>query len=400
MNKQLLSNYKSYYFRKLAQSCFRILGAFIPVRKNRILISSFGGKQYTCNPKYIAEYLHQIDKERFDIIVSIVNPNIKEFIPLWMKATKQYSLLFCYYHMSAKVIIANDSPSLIIPKKGNQLFINTWHGGGAYKRVGKTKDNDYTKSFSHRNRLYCNKNTSAYISSSKLFTKYHIIDSYEYDGYILKTGMPRNDVFFYSSDKQQEIKNKVYQYLKIDKTKRIILYAPTIHDNSFTNKLSHNYRVDVYENYWLDAQKLEEATHERFGGDWVVVLRAHIGLKSFVAHTVDASDYPDMQELLLASDILISDYSSSIWDFSYTFKPCFLYCYDLEKYDEDRGFYIPIHEWGFPVCETFTALLEAIRNFDEKDFRAKMEHHHERLGGYEDGHARERVTNFILERIR
>lgn len=400
MNKQLISNYRSYCFRKLTQLCFRIVGAFVPVKKNRILISSYGGKQYSCNPKYIAEYLHQIEGGRFEIIVSILDPSFKNVIPSWMTTVKQYSLLFCYYYMSSKVIITNVSPSLIIPKKKNQLFINTWHGGGAYKRVGKTKDNDYTKAFAHKNRLYCNKNTSAYISSSELFTKYHIIESYEYGGYILKTGMPRNDIFFYSKDRQDAIKDKVYHRLNIDKAKRIILYAPTIHDNSYMNNLSNKYDAGVYENYWLDTKKLEDATHKRFGGEWVVVLRAHAGLKSYIENTVDASEYSDMQELLVASDILISDYSSSIWDFSYTYKPCFLYCYDLEKYDEDRGFYIPIREWGFPVCETFSELLDAIRTFDEKDFHEKMEYHHESLGGYEDGHASERVAGFILERIR
>ena len=400
MNKQMLSNYRSYYFRRFTQICFRVLSIFIPVRKNRILISSFGGKQYTCNPKYIVEYLDQAENGQFEVIVSIVDPGIKKWIPRWMKTAKQYSLCFCYYYLSAKVIIVNDSPSLIIPTKKKQLLINTWHGGGTYKRVGKTKDNDYTKEFAHKNRLYCNKATSAYISSSELFTKYHIQDSYEYDGKILKTGMPRNDVFFYDNDKQQRIKDKVYQWLNLQITQRIILYAPTLHDNSFLNNISDNYKVDKHEDYWLDVRKLEDAAHERFGGDWVVVLRAHIGLKSFIENTLDASNYPDMQELLVASEILISDYSSSIWDFSYTYKPCFLYCYDLEKYDQDRGFYIPIHEWGFPVCETFVALLNAIRDFDEKDFHAKMEHHHERLGGYEDGHACERVANFIQEQIR
>lgn len=399
MTNIIFSNYKRYYFRKLCQFCFRILTIFIPVQKNRILIICFGGRQYACNPKYIVEYLYQTDKERFEIIVSIANPSLKKIVPRWMKTTRQYSLLFCYYYMSAKVIISNDSPIFIIPKKGNQLIINTWHGGGAYKRVGKAIDNGNTKQISHKQRRFFNQNTSAYISSSMLFTKYHISESNEYNGIILNTGMPRNDVFFYNQKQQHEIKIKVYQFFNIDISNRIILYAPTIHDNSYTNNITNRGAGVVFENYWLDAKKLEEYAHERFGGNWVVVIRAHVGRKSFVADTMDASDYPDMQELLIASDILISDYSSTIWDFSFTYKPCFLYCYDLERYDKERGFYLPIYEWGFPVCETFSALLDAIRTFDENDFHTKMKKHHEQFGSYENGHARERVVNYILQQI-
>lgn len=399
MNKQLLINYNNYYLRVILQWLFRILSSFIPIKKNRILISCYAGKQYSCNPKYIVESLHQIDPNHFDIILSVSDPQIKNVIPQWMRTTKRYSLLCCYYYMSAKVIISNNSPSKIIPTKNNQILINTWHGGGAYKKVEKAIDNGNTKNFGSNIRHYYNRNTSAYISSSRLFTKYHIIEGCEYNGCILDTGMPRNDVFFYRYDKQKPIIDKVYQYLKIDKSKRIILYAPTMHDNTYTNQIAANSKEDKIENYWLDVKKLKETAHKRFGGEWVVALRAHFGRKSYISDTVDVSDYPDMQELLLATDILISDYSSSIWDFSFTFKPCFLYCYDLEKYDQERGFFTPIREWGFPVCQTFSSLIDAIRTFDETDYYSKMKLHHERFGSYEDGHASARIVEYILEQI-
>ena len=86
-----------------------------------------------------------------------------------------------------------------------------------------------------------------------------------------------------------------------------------------------------------------------------------------------------------------------IWDFSFTYRPCFLYTPDLAQYERERGFDIDIHEWGFPVCESSDDLTNAICNFDADDFKKKMERHHEVLGSFENGHACEAVAQIIEE---
>ena len=114
---------------------------------------------------------------------------------------------------------------------------------------------------------------------------------------------------------------------------------------------------------------------------------------------VDVSEYPDMQELLCACDVLITDYSSSIWDYSFTYKPCFLYVTDLEKYTSERGFGKDIYSWGFPVCKTDEELYQAIINFDEDKFKKKMKKHHEDLGSFEDGYATKRVCEYLIKEM-
>lgn len=399
MNKIILSNYKSWYLRKIIQLIARLIGAFIPIKKNRIMLSSYSGKQYSCNPKYIAEYLNEHFPGQFDIIFVSTGEAFDKFKPCWLKSVKRNSLRFFYYLMSSKVLITNNNVSRVVPKKKIQIKINTWHGGGPGKLCGKPMDLPETMYFAHKERIYNAQNTTAYVSSSDFFTKRFIRESYEFYGEVIPSGLPRNDIFFWSKERQQFVKKKVFEALKISDDFRILLYAPTMHDNSYLKHVETRSSKDVEENYGLDVKALIQATHNRFGGKWKVVFRAHFGRTAKVDEAIDASKYPDMQELLLATDILVTDYSSSMYDFSFTYRPCFLYTYDLKKFSGTRSFYWPIRTWGFPVCETEECLLDAINNFNEEVFIEKMKEYHQSQKIYEDGHSTEKVINFIFEKM-
>ena len=112
-------------------------------------------------------------------------------------------------------------------------------------------------------------------------------------------------------------------------------------------------------------------------------------------NVLDLTSYPDMQELLYACDALITDYSSSMWDFSITGKPCLLYTPDLDRYIEQRGFDKDIYSWGFPVCKTNSQMYETIIGFNEKEFILLMDKHQKDLGSYEKGNATEQVVGLI-----
>ena len=110
---------------------------------------------------------------------------------------------------------------------------------------------------------------------------------------------------------------------------------------------------------------------------------------------VDVSDYPDMQELLCAADILITDYSSSMWDYSFTYKPCFIYANDLDQYKIERDFHTPVNEWPFTIAISNEELAENILEFDQDKYIEKIKKHHHDLGSFEDGHATEKVAKLI-----
>ena len=112
-------------------------------------------------------------------------------------------------------------------------------------------------------------------------------------------------------------------------------------------------------------------------------------------YVIDVTQYPDMQELLLIADVLITDYSSAIWDFSFLSRPIFLYATDLEEYDKERSFFVDIHKWGFPICENNEELQRAIEQFEQKKMMQQIEIHQNLMGSYETGEASKKLFEFI-----
>lgn len=367
----------------ILRKVFRIVGKVIPVRQNRLLFYSFTGTQYSCNPKYITEYLLEHFPDSYEIIWAFRDRKNVGEVPKAIRCVKYQSLAFFYYHLSSKVIISNIYPFQYIGIKKEQRMIDTWHGGGAYKVGGFDFVSTKNKAAVNTYNFYQD-NISVFISSSSLFSKYLIRGGMKFTGPILETGLPRNDIFFFSDEKKQKIKDKVYQSLGIEKGLKTILYAPTWRSQ------------EEEDSFVFDTERLKEAFQERFGGEWIVVVRMHMLSKSKVKQkAVDAGGYPDMQELLVGADALITDYSSSIWDYSLTQKPCLLYTYDLEKYQSGRSFYVDIHKWGFPLAICFEDLIQCIETFDEQEFAVNMSAHQNMLGSFERGDACQKVVSYI-----
>ena len=197
--------------------------------------------------------------------------------------------------------------------------------------------------------------------------------------------MPRNDILIHAST--PTVKEKVFQFYHIPQNNHILLYAPT-------------YREDrKAKDYSFDTDAVRLALNERFGGNWSILIRTHYyvaeELKMDNPEDINASEYPDMQELLYSSDILITDYSSSIWDFSFTGRPCLLYATDLDDYHVTQGFYTDIRTWPFPLAENNQELINNIRQFDEKKYQHDILRHHLDLGSYEEGEACKKVLEYI-----
>jgi CDP-glycerol glycerophosphotransferase len=100
---------------------------------------------------------------------------------------------------------------------------------------------------------------------------------------------------------------------------------------------------------------------------------------------VDYSTYSDTQDLLIISDILITNYSSIIWDYSLMFKEGYLYVPDLKKYRLKRNFYIDIKNWPYPICKNFRNLIDAMKDYDSFKAHDKIKLHHKNLSSYESG---------------
>jgi CDP-glycerol glycerophosphotransferase len=309
-----------------------------------------------------------------------------------VKTVKHNSLKYIYHIMTSRVLISNTGISAVFPLRKSQMVINTWHGSGAYKKVGKDIDSKVNGTSDFRIRL-SNKNLTYFVSGCRKFSEVMSgalgldIDKF------LPIGMPRNDLLIDSSSNAQ--KDYLKEKIGIEKNYKIVLYAPTFRG------ATGNPDAD---NFNLNIESLLVALSTRFGGEWVFAYRCHYSIKSQFKITdkqksIDLSDYDDMQELLLIADFLISDYSSVVWDYSFTNKPCILYCYDIKRYEGERDFYVPIKQWGFPIAETKDELVNIILNFDNKIYAINMNNHHDNLGSYESGEATKKLCNLIVDNI-
>ena len=197
----------------------------------------------------------------------------------------------------------------------------------------------------------------------------------------LNIGLPRNDIFFHKNNKMIK---KVKKYYSLSDESKIILYAPTYRTKNGDQMLKHE--LGPYE---LDYKKILKSLKEKFGGEWHFALRVHPSLvsqlKDIPKDIINMSGYDDVQELLYTSDILINDYSSIMWDFVQTRKPCFIYTTDLKEYENSAGLYTKPSSWPFPLAETENELLKKIEEFDDMEYQKKIDYYFEWMGNFETG---------------
>lgn len=371
------------YLCKIARQLMKVLYVF-PVKRTRVMFNSYSGRQYSCNPKAISEYLVENYPGKYEIIWSFREPD--KFSSLKEKGViicKTRSLKHYYYKLTSKVAVCNGTWGSEIPERKGQYDINTWHGGGGgYKRLyAQAKDMDPVKLEWY---MLDASRYSLMLASSETSLKNTVRTSLGHTGPALG-GTARNDILI--NHNRDDLYDSVKKSLGMKVEEKLVLYAPTFREGR---------KVDDYN---IDLDRVVKALESRFGGKWRPAVRFHYYIADQMAKTnpriINASDYPDMQELLYVADCVITDYSSLIWDYSFTYRPCLLYCTDLEYYENKRDFNKPIRTWGFPVCENNDELENAILNFDEENFKKKMNRHHRENGSFEEGHTTKDVCRII-----
>ena len=214
-----------------------------------------------------------------------------------------------------------------------------------------------------------------------------------YDGSIKETGFPRNDILI----KQPEfVKAKVYNYFKIDKNKKIVIYAPTFRDN--------NPDLNIYK---YNFSEVLNALAKKFKSEYVVLVRLHPNISSnlnmykFNSRILDAGQYPDMQELIVSSDILLTDYSSCMFDALIAKKKVFLLAKDLADFEKrDRKLLFNIkRDLPFTFSNNENELIANIKKYDKFKYNEQVISFERNIDLFEDGHAAERVADIILSKL-
>lgn len=376
--------------RKAARNALRIFW-ILPVQRRRVCFESYRGKSYNCNPKAISDYLREHFPGRYEIVWAFQNPqDFAELKKEGIRVVRYQSAEWYRLCITAGTVIFNWNGLSYMPRRRNQLVINTWHAGGAYKRTGYGAIcRDPLHEWLHT--VNPTEQIGVYLTSSELFTRYNIREAYHFGGKILKSGSPRNDLFF-SRERTERAAARVREAFGIGADTGIILWAPT-------------YRMDAAalsargSGTELPREEVIRAYSESTGRKAVILMRRHYldrdGRKP-EAGELDAGEYPDMQDLLAAADILITDYSSSIWDFALLGRPAFCYIPDLLEYEKnDRGFFTPPEEWPAEICRTEEALIQGIRAADPAVSAKRAAAYLKKAGSFESGRACEIAARAI-----
>lgn len=383
----MIKSFMHFFVKVIMRFVLHIFYIF-PIKENRIVLLNELSFSYGDSMKYINEYLRKKKQNNFEVIFPIKNINKTE--PDNLIIVKPMSIKYFYYLLTGRVIITNSGGISYLPiRKQKQTVINTWHGGGPYKKTGM----DVNKSFFFKLESLMNAENITYMLEACKYARIEYKSLLISENKCLKSGLPRNDIFFYED---LRIKDKVRKVYGLQDETKVILYAPTFRGDA-GNAIAHS---DVFQmkEFKLEPARVINALKKRFKGDWRFAVRLHPKLKDIHVkdkNIINMTAYPDMQELLYTVDAVITDYSSLMWDFSLTGRPIFLYADDIEDYEEKRGFYMPVSQWPYPIAHDNNEMEDNILNFDEDAYRAAVRRHHENSGSYETGHACETVIQLI-----
>ena len=356
-----------------------------PVDEHKVMFQNQSGEGYGGNPKYIAEKLLETDKSRrLELVwaVSRYRDSFPERIRQVIFGSEEY-----YKELAtARVWVDNSRKGRSVRKREGQFYVQAWHGAAPVKRV-ECDVADKLPPYYIEGAKHDSEMADVFLSGSEFYSKLYR-DSFWYDGAILKYGLPRHDVFWH----MEEIREKVRRFYRIEKEVSVVLYAPTFRDYGDTKC------------YDLDLKGVLDALERRFHRPFRMMVSRHpVNYQEYSferdAEYLSVGEYDDFQELLAAADVLITDYSGCMYDFSYTGRPVFLYQKDYEKYLEDRNFYIPMDKLPYIKAHTNDELRKAIEEFDRKGYTVRLQTFMESMGNYDKGDASEKVVRYLREHI-
>lgn len=340
--------------------CYRL---FCRIDPKLIVLESYYGMAYACNPKALYEELQRDPRfAEYRFVWAFQKPGAPEERPAGARTTVVTHNSHAYKKAmaSARYYVANSmAPNYIRFKKG-QIYVQTWHGT-PLKRLGCDieVDGNAVNTVKEIHTRY--KDRAArfdYMLSPSRFCTEKLISAFALDelnktDIVLETGYPRNDFLFrYTEEDVRRIRRR----LNLPEGKKLLLYAPTFRDNQTKGDV-FTYQCP------LDFHSLCNT----LGEEWIILFRAHylvanqFDFSAYAGRVADVSGVDDVNELYVISDGLLTDYSSVFFDYANLKRPILFYMYDLAEYrDSIRNFYVSLEDLPGPVTETQAALEQAI----------------------------------------
>ncbi|MDW4422578.1 teichoic acid ribitol-phosphate polymerase TarL [Staphylococcus saprophyticus] len=365
------------------QSIFKITKFFHLKKGNTVLFTSDSRAEMSGNFEYVYNEMLRQNLDKKYKIHALFKSNIfvrRNFIDKFK---------FPYLLGKADYIFVDDFHPLLYTVKfrKSQEIIQVWHAVGAFKTVGYSrtgkKGGPFFNSVNHRNY------TKAFVSSETDIPFYGEAFGIKEQN-IIPTGVPRTDILF-DQDYEKAIVADMEEALPIVKGKQVILFAPTFRGSG--------HHTAHYPFFKIDFARFARYCREN---NAIVLFKMHPFVKNklnipreYQEYFVDVSDFREVNDILFITDILISDYSSLVYEFAVFKRPMLFYAFDLEDYITSRDFYEP-YETFVPgkIVESFNDLIVAL---DQKDFDVeKVEPFLDKHFKYQDGRSSERLVRNVF----
>ncbi|NDU75638.1 glycosyltransferase [Actinomadura sp. DSM 109109] len=365
--------------------------------REAVLFSCFSGRQYSDSPKAVHE---ELVRRGTDLEQLWVVNDAQVELPDTLRAVRLHGREWHEALATSRYIVANHRLGDAFRRHPDQIVLQTWHGTPLKKIGSDIREVHFAYTPGMKKALQSRTKDAgpavpewSHLLSPNPFSTEIFRRAFAFEGEMLEVGYPRNDLLH--SPEAAAVAARVRARLGVPEGKRVVLYAPTWRDDQYYSR--GRYRFDMR----IDLERARAA----LGGDHVLLVRLHTNVVDGVREDPhgfvrDVSAYPDITELYLISDVLISDYSSVMFDYANTGRPMLFFTYDLADYrDRLRGFYFDFEaEAPGPLVETSDDLIAAVRDADSavEGYRDRYKDFVARFCPLDDGHAASRTVDRVF----
>ncbi|WJV19303.1 CDP-glycerol glycerophosphotransferase family protein [Rossellomorea marisflavi] len=378
--------------KRAYKTAFVLLGK-LPAKKKQVVFESFLGKQYSCNPRAIYEYMVEHHPE-YDMYWSIDPRSAGVFKGKGLKTINRFSIQWLFKMARSKYWVSNSRLPIWIPKPNHTTYLQTWHGT-PLKRLAADMDEVHmpgTNTAKYKRNFLKESSRWDYLISPNRYSSEIFARAFGFEKDMIESGYPRND--FLHNANNAETMYALKKRLDLPLDKKVIIYAPTWRDNEFYAKGKYKFNLK------LELDKMQE----ELGDEYIVLLRMHyliaenLDITPFAGFAYDVSHHTDISELYLISDLLITDYSSVFFDYANLGRPMIFYVYDIENYrDTLRGFYFDFEAQApGPLVKTTEDVIRHIQHPDPAS-QANFDAFYQKFCYLEDGEASKRVVEKVFK---
>ena len=343
--------YEIYY--RVMSFCINVLKIFIKTDENLILFNSFAGRKYDDSPKAIYEMMRKDSRyNNYRLVWAFHHP--EKYDIQWKIKTDGFK--YFVTALSARVWITNSSVERGLNFVGkNTLYFNTWHGT-PMKKMG-IDINIGNSSFGSKGENHFDIMMSQGDYETDIFCKAFGISKNRF----LEAGIPRNDILANHTEAQRQL---IRSKLGLREEQRVILYCPTFREYEKDDNLGVVMAPPINLKKW----------EQLLGSEYILLIRAHYEVSKVMniednLFVRNMTEYPELNDLYIAADILVSDYSSVFFDYSITGKTMLHFCYDYEIYSSKRGMYFDVRDYlsGGTTEEELIKCIKELTPEVEKD---------------------------------